>query len=986
MEVLADWVNLSRTSFLYELDESLRALLYRSLAGAFILLYSVVLIIDGYYFPLFLTLGFALGALFFGSNANHTFPHHLVQLREHHNDTADAKPSIMGEDEILHLFYPPLTKIIQQLINYFTRDFILNWWDPLNPNQNLEFERVIRARLNGSVHRVEKILLKQERNDLVMATVYGIANVLIIHMRECRNFECSGLSLDGYIDDNQHSPFAQLMSTGEQHQQMRSLSTTILKRILPNNDTESLIVMSMLRELLTTHLFGNILTSMSDPDFINSYIVDYLSATESSGDIDANNDNGEGLRNVVERAAESLMADGGFDDTPITSSASNNGDGQNTDTLGTQRAGSPEAFNNTSSSSSSTFPTSPTIPLSVPRKSATVPLPDTSSSPSSKLDSEPTVTTNEPIITTTSPSPSNVSLPPIPESQHSNVPTRSASTAPSMNNNSSKKKISVPKTVEDNEQSPIIYPAGTVNFSIMDISSPSAERGNNNSRDKSKLMFIVQIERPAMEDNSGSEGGGYVITRTYADFEVFHAIISARHARRVARTNLRLPLDPIRSWLKLGSTTNSSPITTNDTEGICRSLERYLHIVVQDNEMGRDQIIYAFLRKERRRNNADGDNDHQQGIDLSFADEYMDEVSAYAALSSTGPSTNGYTPLVSSTNGSTSPASSAASSVGKAMSMLARAPSLAVKSVSRASTSSMTLDDDMLGSPGLMESRRWFGRKSTREGSISSVRSNNSSSGKEETDGELIDTSIPGTGSTPITTKRSSQQHQHIPSPPSTHVTTCSEDEGEDDDIMVIEEPDQVENLIHLEEGQDSMSRGRNTVDDSGGARINDSKPLSPLDIELLIETTFALVVEIFDLTTANNKAWMRRTLLNVLREVVRRSYTEIIAQHYSSYVNDYMSPDALVYFCNVLLEKYWPGGVYNTKVPERTPEQKEATRQQARTLLMSSAVPVGVRQLIGDQNCNVAMDRLFVRLQDQGLNRVLILQLVERLMRPVFG
>ena len=91
MEMLADWVNLLRTSFLYELDESLRALLYRSLAGAFILLYSVVLIVDGYYFPLFLTLGFALGALFFGSNANHTFPHHSIQLREHHNDTADAK-------------------------------------------------------------------------------------------------------------------------------------------------------------------------------------------------------------------------------------------------------------------------------------------------------------------------------------------------------------------------------------------------------------------------------------------------------------------------------------------------------------------------------------------------------------------------------------------------------------------------------------------------------------------------------------------------------------------------------------------------------------------------------------------------------------------------------------------------------------------------------------------------------------------------------
>ncbi|KAI9247127.1 PXA domain-containing protein [Phascolomyces articulosus] len=867
------------------------------------------------------------------------------------------QPSVTGEDGILHLFYPPLTNIVEQLINYFTRDFILNWWEPLNPAQNPEFERVIRARLNGSVHRVEKILLKQERNDLVMATLYGIANVLIIHMRECRNFECSGSSLDGYIDDNHHSPFAQLMSTTEQHQQMRSLSTTILKRILPINDTDSVVVMSMLRELLASHLFGNILTIMSDPDFINSYIVDYLSATEAYGNTDANDDGGEGIRNVVERAAESLMADAGFEDTTSSASAaSQNGvDGSSTDTLGMQRAVSPEV-----DSTSSISPTSPPPPLPPPRRPTTVPPPTSTESPLSKIDSETSSVT---------------SLPPIPES-HYNInksSSRSVSSSPPVNT-SPKKKISVPKAIED-EQAPMIYPSGTVNFSIMDISSGPLSEG---TPDKSKLMFIVQIERPAMEDHSGSEGGGYVITRTYADFEVFHAIISARHAQRIARTNLRLPLDPIRSWLKLGNATNTSS-TPNDTESICRSLERYLHIVVQDNEMGRDQIIFAFLRKERRRNNADGDNDHQ-GMDISFADEYMDEVSAYAALSSSSPSANGYTPLVNS--GSASPAASAASSMGKAISMLARAPSLAVKSVSRSSTSSVTTDDEMIGSSGLIDSRRWFGRKSAREGSISSVRSNNSSNGKEEADGDYLGTS-----------KRSShhqQQQQHVPSPPSTHVTTCSEDEGEDDEMVapqtIMEEPEQVNNfeqpLIDLE----GPAPRRNTVDDGGGARISDNKPLSPLDIELLIETTFALVVEIFDLTTANNKAWMRRTLLNVLREVVRRSYTEIIAQHYSSYINDYMSPDALVYFCNTLQEKFWPDGVYNTEYPERTPEQKEATRQQARTLLMSSAVPAGVRQLIGDQNCNAAMDRLWTRLQDRALNRVLILQLVERLMRPVFG
>lgn len=82
----------------------------------------------------------------------------------------------------LKLFYPPLTTIVDRLIECFYRDFVLNWWAPLNVHDTPEFGRSVRSRLNGAVHSIEKILMKQERNDLVMATLYGVANVLIIHM------------------------------------------------------------------------------------------------------------------------------------------------------------------------------------------------------------------------------------------------------------------------------------------------------------------------------------------------------------------------------------------------------------------------------------------------------------------------------------------------------------------------------------------------------------------------------------------------------------------------------------------------------------------------------------------------------------------------------------------------------------------------------------------------------------------------------------
>jgi hypothetical protein len=82
----------------------------------------------------------------------------------------------------LDLFYPPLTKSVDQLLQYFYRDFVYSWWNPLQSGYDEEFERAINVRLNAAVTNIEKTLLKQERNDIVMAIMYGLANTLIIHM------------------------------------------------------------------------------------------------------------------------------------------------------------------------------------------------------------------------------------------------------------------------------------------------------------------------------------------------------------------------------------------------------------------------------------------------------------------------------------------------------------------------------------------------------------------------------------------------------------------------------------------------------------------------------------------------------------------------------------------------------------------------------------------------------------------------------------
>jgi hypothetical protein len=94
----------------------------------------------------------------------------------------DKKKLTEADIKQLELFYPPLTLVINQLLDYVMRDFILSWWKKLNEHNDPTFEIVVRERLNNVALTVEKILMNQDRNDIVMSTIYGVANTLIIHM------------------------------------------------------------------------------------------------------------------------------------------------------------------------------------------------------------------------------------------------------------------------------------------------------------------------------------------------------------------------------------------------------------------------------------------------------------------------------------------------------------------------------------------------------------------------------------------------------------------------------------------------------------------------------------------------------------------------------------------------------------------------------------------------------------------------------------
>ncbi|KAI8352929.1 PXA domain-containing protein [Blakeslea trispora] len=847
-------------SMLVSNDKEASADITRTFTGVFLIVYTIVLITSGYLFLIFIAIGFVLSALYFnnrdGSFRIEPYERHLSYKEQ----TLEQFSNSPNPPKEVQLYYPPLTAVVNQLLDYVMRDFVSSWWSKLNEYNDTSFERLARERMNIAALNIQKILLNQERNDIVMSTVYGLANTLIIHMRECRAFEESELPITDFVISNPQSPFSQLLSREEQHKQLRSLSQLLIKRTLPAADRESLILTTLVKELLTNFVFENVVSSISNPDFLNQQIVEFLSNKDT--------------QHVLSSSVSAIV---------LGTTSANHSDDDLLAYDGSLKLANDSPDTPRKDAKFTVQPYQVTPPSSPERHAKPTPI-NTSQSPTSSLHSSSSKTETTMLASLQSPPPP-------------------------------------PSSTSPNDPPQMMFPPHSVNFTVMDISPPQA---NEQSPDKNELIYIIQIERPAMEDQAGAEGGGYVITRTYADFESFHVILFAKHPKRMSKLQLKLPLETVtKFWLKKSATQQK---TKSVLETAAPNLQWYLDTVVQDEELGTDPLILPFLRKETRSEIA------ASGNAMSFAEEFQNEVSSSLALieASTTTQPSRSRSLFSRGNNHVNTHHGSSHSLNVPSTFYPTHKAEGSKSDEKQNTEE--------------SANKWFSSRTTksRQGSFSSSHSNLSRDSaiitKDEHTEDEAYRKLSGS-----TYSLESQETEHV--------------------------------SIKNNEANPSMTLH--------------NKALSPMDVELLIETTYALVVEIFNLTTSNNKAWMRRSILNLLREIVRRSYATFISEQYNDFVNQYMSPDAIVNRLNQLGEQFWPEGKWALNEKEqskRTDEDKEKTKQLARTLMMNEMIPSTVRQLIGDQNCMTAMDRMWARIQDPDLNRVLILQVLERVTKPILG
>ncbi|KAJ3025428.1 UNVERIFIED_CONTAM: sorting nexin 13 [Siphonaria sp. JEL0065] len=174
---------------------------------------------------------------------------------------------------------------------------------------------------------------------------------------------------------------------------------------------------------------------------------------------------------------------------------------------------------------------------------------------------------------------------------------------------------------------------------------------------------------------------------------------------------------------------------------------------------------------------------------------------------------------------------------------------------------------------------------------------------------------------------------------------------------------------------------------------------LSPSELAILLECAFGVIEEVFNLSDPNQ--WMRQRGLQVVKSVLRNSYGVTISTMIRNQVDEIRSVEAVSGYLDSISNSLWPNGVWAYSTPEylaqleldklnpRTDTQRAETRIEAKKLLNNNSALLGydgIQTVLGKQNTNAGVSRLFNMLQHRELNKGLICAVLEAVVRSVLA
>ncbi|KAJ8354430.1 hypothetical protein SKAU_G00219970 [Synaphobranchus kaupii] len=154
------------------------------------------------------------------------------------------------------------------------------------------------------------------------------------------------------------------------------------------------------------------------------------------------------------------------------------------------------------------------------------------------------------------------------------------------------------------------------------------------------------------------------------------------------------------------------------------------------------------------------------------------------------------------------------------------------------------------------------------------------------------------------------------------------------------------------------------------------------VDDNIPLRVMLLLMDEVFDLKERNQ--WLRRNIKNLLQQLIRATYGDTINRKIVDHVDFMTSPEQVADFVKRFRDSYWPNGILAETPPRRDKNLRMRTRVAAKTSLLG-IMPDELKHIIGADTTRKGILRVFEMFQHQQLNRRLVYVFLEGLLETMF-
>ncbi|XP_004547995.2 sorting nexin-13 isoform X1 [Maylandia zebra] len=154
------------------------------------------------------------------------------------------------------------------------------------------------------------------------------------------------------------------------------------------------------------------------------------------------------------------------------------------------------------------------------------------------------------------------------------------------------------------------------------------------------------------------------------------------------------------------------------------------------------------------------------------------------------------------------------------------------------------------------------------------------------------------------------------------------------------------------------------------------------VDDNIPLRVMLLLMDEVFDLKEKNQ--WLRRNIKNLLQQLIRATYGDTINRKIVDHVDYLTSPEQVADYVKKFRDSYWPNGILAETPPRRDKNIRMRTRVAAKTSLLG-IMPDELKHIIGADTTRKGILRVFDMFQYQPMNRRLVYVFLEGFLETMF-